>query len=528
MARFVVSHRLSGTVDRKASREAVGELEPTLSRFASEVRVVGRGTPDSRLTFTLDADPREMDQRRRGWSRDVLVEPEVERRSLARRRGHAADGGSGPTDGEFSGAGVALRNSFAEARPWSLPTSAGVGESLTVMLRGEGKPVAGARATLMLSSVFGQAASTAIPGTSDAEGKVVFPYGAWMWRPLGLLIEPVEGYWSVIQSYPRDGMTLDLPPLGRSGPLGWWHYVVGESRNQANQGEGIRIGVADSGVGPNPYLDHVRRIGSFMGGVHDPSPDAALDASDHGTHVCGVLAARPTDGSGDYAGLARDAEVMVLRIFGPDLQANQGDIAGAIEILAGLHQADLINLSLGGPEFSSIELDAVIAAMEQGALCVCAAGNDYGQPVLYPAANPQTVAVTALGLLGTTPPNTLAAGSVPTQPTKYTPGGLYVANFSDSGPQVDCSAPGVGIISTVPARTSGVAAPYADKSGTSVATPVACASLATLLSQDAVYRSLPRGSERAQRALAVLRWSLRPTGLSQYDAGWGMSQAWPR
>jgi len=120
----------------------------------------------------------------------------------------------------------------------------------------------------------------------------------------------------------------------------------------------------------------------------------------------------------------------------------------------------------------------------------------------------------------------LAGHCAPQDPSLFTPGGLFVANFSNIGPELFCAAPGVGIISTVPA-TKDAPAPYADMSGTSMASPAACAALATLLGVDETYKQMPRSIERAQRASLVLISYLAPLGLTQASAGWGLSQAWP-
>ena len=128
-------------------------------------------------------------------------------------------------------------------------------------------------------------------------------------------------------------------------------------------------------------------------------------------------------GGADFAGLAPGADVFTARVFAPNKGANQGDIAAAIDAMVNAHEVDLINLSLGGQP-SIIEYDAVLAAYGSGTLCICAAGNNFGQAVLVPASYPLSVAVSAVGMPGTFPASNLANFTQPSQLDRYGKGGL--------------------------------------------------------------------------------------------------------
>ena len=95
----------------------------------------------------------------------------------------------------------------------------------------------------------------------------------------------------LVAAPPWHGITIDLPALPKFGPLSWWHLVVGMARYARNRGDGIKIGVIDTGVGPHPYLSHVKRLGSTAGGKYNSSPEAGADVEQHGTHVSGIIAA---------------------------------------------------------------------------------------------------------------------------------------------------------------------------------------------------------------------------------------------
>ena len=253
---------------------------------------------------------------------------------------------------------------------------------------------------------------------------------------------------------------------------------------------------------------------------------------DHGTHVTGIIAARPTSNSQDFGGIAAGADVYVARVYagggpaGQEGAASNGDIASAIDSLATTQQVDVMNLSLGGPDPSEIEADAIRAAIEAGVLVICASGNGNGGPVIYPAASPRAVAVSALGFPGTFPQGSIDALSVPQQADHFAASGIYAASFNNIGPQVVCVGPGVGIISTVPQTDPGQPA-YAAMSGTSMACPAVCASLAALLGQDQTYRKMPRNAARAQYAWSVLARGLRQIGLNSQYQGFGLASTLP-
>ena len=114
----------------------------------------------------------------------------------------------------------------------------------------------------------------------------------------------------------------------------------------------------------------------------DDIPDVSHDndvQGDHGTHVAGIATANKVDGS-DVAGVAPDAQLYVMKVFG----ATRGGVAE--DILAALEDAlmlgvDVINMSLGnvaGFTSSTEEVNAIYdrVAQTNSVLCV-AAGNNY-------------------------------------------------------------------------------------------------------------------------------------------------------
>jgi thermitase len=129
---------------------------------------------------------------------------------------------------------------------------------------------------------------------------------------------------------------------------------------------------------------------------------------------------------------------MPIRVL-DDWGGKASDIAKGI-VWAADHGADVISLSLGSPNFSSTESDAVDYAVSRGCLVVASAGNNGTTSPNYPAYLEECLAVGA---------SDKADGRV---------------SFSQYGSWVDVAAPGTQIMSTVPGG-------YAYKGGTSMATP---------------------------------------------------------
>ncbi len=143
----------------------------------------------------------------------------------------------------------------------------------------------------------------------------------------------------------------------------------------------------------------------------DPNPndpgDGATEGSSsfHGTHVAGTVAAAVGNGEG-VAGVARNAKIMPLRVLGVN-GGTDFDIIQAVRYAAGLpndsgtsppQPADVVNMSFGGPGFSSAAQNAMNEARGAGVLLVAAAGNGASTTPFYPAAYSAVVAVSAVDI----------------------------------------------------------------------------------------------------------------------------------
>lgn len=505
---FVVSHRRSGKQGDpdKLKRARDGFERVFASVMAPNVTILSQNeeaSEDKRGIKIFAADYLEMNKLKKELPADLIVERLITRKP-------------------------------AVALPFNVSLSAsqplGKGNTIELFTKAGGKPLReiSARVNFVLKDYpNGEGSSVTVSGETDATGKVVFEYDGNTWLPAGAMFEPKHSYWTPAPVTPSVDRTINFIPLPKTGPLGWWHHMIGISIYDPNLGSGIKIGVVDTGVGPNPNLNKLKSIGAFIDGKHDDSPDAAVDSANHGTHVCGIIAALPPWHSNDFAGIAPGAEVYAARVFPKDLNASQGDIANAVDMLASEKGVHLINMSFGSEKPSEIELDAIRFAMEHGTLCICAAGNNNGGLVSFPAAYNETVAVSALGLMGMYPPGTLSSWFTPKALDKFGMGGFFLASYSNVGNAIVCCAPGTGIISTVPVAP-GDPSSYLAMDGTSMSAPVVTGALAACLSKDERLKAMPCDLDRFCYAVKIAMTACSNSlNLSQKYQGYGLINIGP-
>src|SRR6185503_14784134 len=157
--------------------------------------------------------------------------------------------------------------------------------------------------------------------------------------------------------------------------------------------------------------------------------------------------------------LAPDCRIMPIRAFGPDGIGDAFLVATAIKYATD-HGADVINLSLGSPDFSPLMQDAIADARSHGVFMVAAVGNDNSdKEPQFPSSSDEVLAVASIDLNG------------------------HKSSFSNFGSHVDVTAPGSQLISAFPGNPAGQAA-YAQWSGTSFAAPFAAAEAALILYVD--------------------------------------------
>jgi thermitase len=211
------------------------------------------------------------------------------------------------------------------------------------------------------------------------------------------------------------------------------------------RGAGAKIAIVDSGIDSN-HPD----IGGKISAQRDfVAGDAvANDPFGHGTQVAGIAAALTNNGKG-VAGGCPSCKLLVARVLNERGDTYTSTLVSGINWSAN-SGADVINLSINGPDNGSLET-AINAAAASGAVIVASAGNNRGPR--YPAAYSKVIAVSA---------------------TNKNDGLAYFSNY---GTYVDLAAPGTNILST---RAGGG---YDEASGTSESAPFVAA-LAGLLASE--------------------------------------------
>jgi subtilisin family serine protease len=211
-----------------------------------------------------------------------------------------------------------------------------------------------------------------------------------------------------------------------------------------NNADPVKVAIVDTGISK----DHPDLAANIKGGINTINPSRGWnDDNGHGSHVAGIAAA--LNNSIGVVGVGPLVDLYAVKVLNRNGSGFLSDVIEGIQ-WAVANGSQIINLSLGTSSNIQSMHDAVIAAYNAGVIVVAAAGNN-GGAVIYPAAYPEVIAVSA------------------------TDTNNQLASFSSRGPEIDLAAPGVSIYSTY--KGTG----YATLSGTSMAAPHVTGSAALVL-----------------------------------------------
>lgn len=213
---------------------------------------------------------------------------------------------------------------------------------------------------------------------------------------------------------------------------------------------------------------------SGVGNIY-PTP-GSLTAEAHGTSTAGLAAANGNNSEG-VSGVCPNCRLMAIDIFNGDPIATSAQIANGFTY-AWQNGADVISNSWGTSTSTTLT-NAINLALSSGrgglgSVVVFAAGNTSGSPVIYPGSLTQVITVAASNLC---------------DQRKSTSGGAcnYFETWGpNSGPQVDVSAPGVGLYTSDIMGTGGYGPGNYEPefNGTSGSTPIVSGMIGLVLSQN--------------------------------------------
>jgi hypothetical protein len=301
-------------------------------------------------------------------------------------------------------------------------------------------------------------------------------------RPIGDVIRSLRGDADVQTAQPNyrfrlaqaagisqaavDGFSAQYAPAKLHLPQA--HHV--------STGQGVLVGVIDTGI------DRLHpEISGAIAGTFD-AIGAREPADAHGTAIAGAIIAH-----GRLVGAAPAARILAIRAFttaGPDAEATTMTVVRSIEY-AIAQGARVINMSFAGARDPVIGR-SLAQARRKGIVLVAAAGNaGADSPPLYPAADPNVIAVSA------------------------TDADDHLLDVANRGRQIALSAPGVDVLLPAPG------ARYQIATGTSFAAAHVAGIAALMLAKNPQL-----GPDQVRTILTATARDLGPKGRDdQFGAG---------
>lgn len=268
------------------------------------------------------------------------------------------------------------------------------------------------------------------------------------------------------------------------------------------------MAVLDTGIAPHPdFRNKVLVFRDFVNGQ-----EILYDDNGHGTHVCGVIGGTGAALNGEYAGMAPECSLVVLKVL--DNKGN-GSVAEVMEAFRWILENQkkygirIVNISVGMQTRTDMReeqklVSGVEALWDAGMVVAAAAGN----------LGPEEGSITTPGISK----KIITVGSS-NDHYYINDGGKKRKDYSSRGPTKECVckpdvvAPGSYINSCNAGYVNQKNRPYIIKSGTSMATPVVSGAAAVLLSK---YPDMTNVEVKLR-----LRERCSDLGVEQNRQGWG-------
>ena len=219
---------------------------------------------------------------------------------------------------------------------------------------------------------------------------------------------------------------------------------MGVKGDFSSWGKGVTIAILDSGVAAHSAFANgrVRSIDIGQGLTGNGANDGHATAV---ASLAGGLSAGAT-------GVAPSSNLLSIRVTNSDGVSDMFTLAQGI-MTAVDNGAQVINISLGSYQQSSLLTNAISYAYERGSVIVAAAGNDQAAQLTWPAADSRVISVGGVDALG------------------------QRLTFSNSGDNLSSTAPGLGLSVAWPGNQ------IVSFDGTSGSAPLMAGAIAAVMSQ---------------------------------------------
>ncbi|MHC2789112.1 serine protease, partial [Bradyrhizobium liaoningense] len=267
------------------------------------------------------------------------------------------------------------------------------------------------------------------------------------------------------------------------------------------KGAGVLIAQPDTGVSPHVELEagalDKSKAWNILNNTSDPT-DPLSDAAGnpgHGTATSSTVISRLL---GRIAGSAPEAQVVPIRCVDSVILGLDGSPIARAVLHAKRIGADVISMSLGGPFYSPSLAAAIAQAVDEGVIVCAAAGNCVQPIVVYPASDPNVIA--------------LAGIDHDDKPWKGT----------SRGPKVDAAAPAENVFVARRSPFDGGVGTIEPSQGTSFATALTAGVAALWVAhfgRDAIRAQAKKNGVKVHHLFrAALRKSARPPRSGTWDS----------